>query len=541
MSFIEDVKGYLQRSRDSEPQHIGTTYITLASEWVRAETLQLIERLEREAPELASPSAISKLYSKWIRNDQAVRFALILARRLQESFLRGAARTEIEEYIRLAIAKRLGLNEGNTSLTRTLELERLSTFAWDQSDSLTAEEDGWQSVSDYVREIRAVRHVGNQVEGNQVELTPIGNVLLSLTGRDAVQWLLNVEATQSTGPGDNWRISREIAWELLKSRRFIKDPRYWRFASPPISLPTLRRMCALGLLQIIDELVLDGDTEEDWFGYELLDTGVRALESLLSPNGTPFSVLAATLSQDEALAALEGRTGQPLAEASLNTSAMATARQARLVAHEIRNALIPAQVALSSLYGTLSGSSAEAELTSFRRRIDPGITRVLKFVNDLLKTSELATRPPEAFNLVRAVIDAKSSITTSLGIGVTGSLDDLPSVLGYRERFVLAVVNLLRNAEQVGAKNVEISVTPEDDGQNLLLRVDDDGPGVPAEHRERIFQRGVTLRTGGAGEGLALVKEVIEFELRGKISCVDKPGGGARFQMRLPVAERSLR
>ncbi|QSQ21039.1 HAMP domain-containing histidine kinase [Pyxidicoccus parkwayensis] len=534
MSFIEDVKDYLQRVHDSKDVQEPTPPILLEPEWIRAETLRLLERLESKSPEPRSRSAHTKTYLQWMAGERAVGFADILATLLQESFLAGASRTEIEDYVRLAIAKRIGLKERAATLTRDLELEHLSEQAWAESDSPVGGPDDWHSIPDYAREIRATR-----VVRDRVELTPIGNVLLALTGRDAVQWLLNVEAAQSTGPDDDWRLSRGAAERLLKSPRFVEEPGYWRIVDHGLSWSTLRRLRALGLLQVVDEMALEED-ETDLFGYELLEPGIRALEVLLTPNGTPFSVLAATLSQDEALAALEGSSGRALPEASLNTSAMATARQARLVAHEIRNALIPAQVALSSLYGALGGSSAETELTRLRPRIDPGINRVLKFVNDLLKTSELATRPPEAFNLFRAVVDAKSSISTTLGIGVSGSMD-LPSVLGYRERFVLAVVNLLRNAEQVGAKNVDITVTLEDDSQNLLLLVDDDGPGVSVEHRERIFQRGVTLRTGGAGEGLALVKEVIEFELRGKIACVDKPGGGARFQMRLPVAERSLR
>jgi signal transduction histidine kinase len=275
--------------------------------------------------------------------------------------------------------------------------------------------------------------------------------------------------------------------------------------------------------------------------YELLGEGARLLEAVVSPHESPFSVLAATLSQDEALAALDDKTGRNLADAGLNTSALATARQARLVAHEIRNALIPAQFALNSLYGNLVGGEVEAIVTRLRPRIDSGIERVLKFVNDLLKTSELATRPPEDFDLKRALFDAKASLTTEMNIQVTNPEEELPPVLGYRERFVLAVVNLLRNADQAGAKQVDITLELETDGKSILVNIDDDGPGIAVENRDRIFQRGISFRPGGAGEGLALVREVVEFELRGKVACVDKAGGGARFRMRLPVTERSPR
>ena len=532
MSFIEDVKNYLERVRRSDVAQVEASPVVLEPDWIRAEVIHVFERLEQAPSSQASAGDLARTFHEWASDDVAVRFASYISTLLQRSFLRGARREEVENYVRLAIARQFGLPDRAPSRTRELELDRLSAFAWlSSARGHFYGNDAWESIPAYALEIRATRRAGDHVE-----LTPIGNVLLSLTGRDAVQWLLNVEVAQSTGTNDDWRLSRETAVYLLEHSRKSSRPLFRTGERAPHSGATLRRLEVFGLLAF-DFMHVDGEQLVD---VKLTDAGQLALEALIASTGTPFSILAATLSQDESLSAIENGPHRALVEAGLGTSALATARQARLVAHEIRNALIPAQVALSSLYGALADSSAETEITRFRPRIDPGINRVLKFVNDLLKTSELATRPPEAFNLVRALVDAKSSITTSLGIGVNGSMD-LPSVLGYRERFVLAVVNLLRNAEQAGAKNVDITVTREDDGQHLLLLVDDDGPGVATEHRERIFQRGVTLRTGGAGEGLALVKEVIEFELRGKIACVDKPGGGARFQMRLPVAERSLR
>ncbi len=535
MSFIEDVKSYLQRVRQVEVSQASAPPVMLEPDWIRAEVIQLLERLEHELSGSTSLERLKAEMTKWTSNDDAVRFASTLATLLQRSFLRGANREEVEGYVRLAMARRIGFKDRAPSKTKELELDRLSEIAWaSQLKESFFVPDTWESVPDYVLEIRAVRRTTRSVE-----LTPIGNVLLSLTGRDAIQWVLNVEMAQSTGSTDDWRLSRETAAYLLSHSKKHQRPLYNGEFTTDIashSGATLRRLGALGLLNF-SSMRLEG---EQYVDLSLTEAGLRELESLLAASGTPFSVLAATLSQDEALAALEAGPSKARVEVGLGTSAMATALQARLVAHEIRNALIPTHVALGSLYGALVGSGVEAELNRYRPRIDTGITRVLKFVNDLLRTSELATRPPGAFSIVRAILDAKASITTSLDVSVNGSMD-LPSVLGYRERFVLAVVNVLRNAEQVGAKNVELTVTQEGDGQNILMVVDDDGPGVPAEHRERIFQRGVSLRKGGAGEGLALVKEVIEYELRGKTACVDKPGGGARFRMRLPVAERSLR
>lgn len=69
----------------------------------------------------------------------------------------------------------------------------------------------------------------------------------------------------------------------------------------------------------------------------------------------------------------------------------------------------------------------------------------------------------------------------------------------------------------------------------MTLVVDDDGTGVPPGDRERVFQRGVSLR-GGSGEGLAIAKDVFERAMGGTIRCMESPLGGARFEMILPTS-----
>ena len=100
-----------------------------------------------------------------------------------------------------------------------------------------------------------------------------------------------------------------------------------------------------------------------------------------------------------------------------------------------------------------------------------------------------------------------------------------------------AVRNLLENAERHAAATVTVSLSTGGDG--LLLEVSDDGPGVPAEERERIFERFVRLDEarardgGGAGLGLAITAEIVAAH-GGTMDVVDAPGGGARFRVRIP-------
>jgi signal transduction histidine kinase len=99
----------------------------------------------------------------------------------------------------------------------------------------------------------------------------------------------------------------------------------------------------------------------------------------------------------------------------------------------------------------------------------------------------------------------------------------------------LVLDNLLRNAARYARARISVFVLPTADG--VRLTVDDDGPGVPAEHRARVFDRFYRVhddrgrRTGGSGLGLALVAEVVRRR-NGSVRLGESSDGGARFEVR---------
>ena len=112
-------------------------------------------------------------------------------------------------------------------------------------------------------------------------------------------------------------------------------------------------------------------------------------------------------------------------------------------------------------------------------------------------------------------------------------------VSGHADQLARVVGNLLDNAARFARSSVQLALTT--DGHTARLVVDDDGPGIAAHDRERVFERFTRLDqsrardVGGAGLGLALAKGIIERH-GGTIRIDDSPLGGARAVVELPLA-----
>ncbi len=105
-----------------------------------------------------------------------------------------------------------------------------------------------------------------------------------------------------------------------------------------------------------------------------------------------------------------------------------------------------------------------------------------------------------------------------------------------RALFRRALANLAKNAVEAARParaTVELSVRRE--GDRALLAVADRGPGIPPETRARIFDPYFTTKADGTGLGLAIVKKIV-LQHGGEIGAGPRPGGGASFEVRLPLA-----
>ena len=93
-------------------------------------------------------------------------------------------------------------------------------------------------------------------------------------------------------------------------------------------------------------------------------------------------------------------------------------------------------------------------------------------------------------------------------------------------------VNLLANAGQAGARNLEVLGRATDGVARVEIR--DDGPGIPADVRSRLFDPFATGRRGGTGLGLAISRRIVERH-GGVLGLLDDHRPGAAFELRLPL------
>ena len=208
--------------------------------------------------------------------------------------------------------------------------------------------------------------------------------------------------------------------------------------------------------------------------------------------------------------------------------------------HELRSPLATIRVLLDSLGE--DRPDAERRVTAARATAE--VERLSILVDDLLA---LASADDHAMPLRTAEVDLDDVVLSETGAlrarGMPVSVTVEPvRVVGDDQRLGRVVRNLLENAER--HRENAIRLTLSHDRDSAVLVVDNDGPPVAVEDRERIFGRFVRLDdsrtrdTGGTGLGLAIVSEIVRAH-GGTVVADESPEGWCRFSVRLPLDTRS--
>ena len=221
-----------------------------------------------------------------------------------------------------------------------------------------------------------------------------------------------------------------------------------------------------------------------------------------------------------------------------------TERQRRFVAdasHELRSPLAStrAQLEVAAAHPEAADWQATAaDLLAENERMEHLVTNLLFLARQDEARAESSSHT--AVDLDDVVLAEVARLRAHEGVTVDSTRVSAGRVLGQADHLARVVRNLLENAARHARSAVTVELGRDGAGGAVTLTVGDDGPGIPPEDRQRVFDRFIRLDDarsrdrGGAGLGLAIAREIVDAH-RGEIWVDDAPAGGARVVVRLPA------
>ena len=213
---------------------------------------------------------------------------------------------------------------------------------------------------------------------------------------------------------------------------------------------------------------------------------------------------------------------------------------AQRIAHEIKNPLTPIQLSAQRLRRRLARDPGHdqqlvIECTETIIQEVDGLKRLVDEFTRFARMPALSPRPTDVRPVVEAVAALYRESHPALRL-TTHYPDALPLLEVDPDHIKRAVLNLVDNAVEAvaGAGHVEVDVVDAAEAGTVQIVVADDGPGIKAEDRERLFLPYFSTKTNGMGLGLPIVSEIV-IEHGGTIRVEDVVPHGSRFTLDLPV------
>jgi two-component system phosphate regulon sensor histidine kinase PhoR len=220
------------------------------------------------------------------------------------------------------------------------------------------------------------------------------------------------------------------------------------------------------------------------------------------------------------------------------------------VSHELRTPLS----LISGFVETLLDGAREDPVTAerFLKTIKRHTDRLTFLIDDLLQLSQLESgriqlrrEPVDLRELVGKQCEDFAVRAADRGMTLTNLVPVDLVIPADSGRLEQVFSNLIDNSIKYGRQGGKIEVGGErEDAQRVKLWVEDDGPGIPADSRSRVFERFYRVdrarsrEAGGTGLGLSIVKHIVQAH-GGHVSVESELGKGTRFHFTLPVASTS--
>ncbi|WP_394847795.1 ATP-binding protein [Pendulispora brunnea] len=256
-----------------------------------------------------------------------------------------------------------------------------------------------------------------------------------------------------------------------------------------------------------------------------------------------FGVLARSLSS--LAAQLEARIGELTAERTQVAQLLTVGREFMADAsHELRTPVMTIQGYSETL---LEGGADSATARQFLETIHRHACRLGRLVEDMLRLSALEVRPSadaiiehvDVGGVASAVVDTLQARAEAQRVTLRVEVDAGVEISGDPLALEQVLENLVDNAIKYGRTGGTVTIRANQENEDTVVHVEDDGPGIDAHHLPRLFDRFYRVdpersrEKGGAGLGLAIAKQFVE-SMRGRIHIESELGKGARFVMRFP-------
>ena len=216
----------------------------------------------------------------------------------------------------------------------------------------------------------------------------------------------------------------------------------------------------------------------------------------------------------------------------------ALGQMAATVAHEIKNPLSAiksiAQVMREDDQLSVQYARDLSLIVGETDRLSQSVTQLLSFA----RRQTVEALPLAIGELIRSIVGLFQAIAQQQNVRLNVSIESEQELPGAAIPAVRdALSNLLLNALQAVPNGGRVSIAAGETSDELLITVEDTGPGIPAKFAERIWEPFFTTKQRGTGLGLAIVRKRME-EVGGSARIREaNNGGGARFELRLPLSQ----
>ncbi len=210
---------------------------------------------------------------------------------------------------------------------------------------------------------------------------------------------------------------------------------------------------------------------------------------------------------------------------------------ARRLAHEIKNPLTPIKMSLETLKAARSARSAQFDqlFEESSGVLLEEVERLRRIVDEFSRFARLPKpelKPLDAGELVEQVLSLYAAAPA--GVALTPSLERGLAVRGDKDQLTQVLVNVVKNAFEAVGGGGRVEVRARRANEEVIIEVEDSGPGIAPEDRARIFEPYYTTKSDGTGLGLAISARIVQ-EHGGRLEVGGEVGQGAVLRLVLPA------